>query len=63
MHVVAFVHRTKSNHREVINCEMLDLRDLLAPEVEPVIGDENGDGRIDISDVNNIINIMLGKAQ
>ena len=34
------------------------------PDVEPgVPGDSNGDGLVDISDVNAVINMMLGKAE
>ena len=60
MHVIAFLHRKGSTAttREVINCEMIDLRDLLA-----VKGDINGDGKVDIADVNAIINMMLGKVE
>ena len=28
---------------------------------QPVLGDVNGDGQVDISDVNAVINMMLGK--
>ena len=60
IHVIAFLHRKGSTPitREVINCEMIDLRDLLA-----VKGDINGDGKVDIADVNAIINMMLGKVE
>ena len=59
MQVIAFLHRKGSTPitREVINCEMIDLRDLLA-----VKGDINGDGKVDIADINAVINMMLGKA-
>ena len=29
--------------------------------LEPLVGDVNGDGQVDISDVNIVINLMLGK--
>ena len=58
MHVIAFLHRMGSTPttREVINCEMIDLRDLMTTK-----GDINGDGKVDIADVNAVINMMLGK--
>lgn len=58
MHVIAFLHRkgTTASTREVINCEMIALRDLLA-----IKGDIDGDRKVDIADVNAAINIMLGK--
>lgn len=31
--------------------------------VQPVRGDLNGDGKVDIADVNEVINLMLGKHQ
>jgi len=34
-----------------------------APIDEGTRGDINGDGKVDVTDVNIIINIMLGKAQ
>ena len=37
--------------------------DAPVPEDPQVVGDINGDGKVDVSDVNIIINIMLGKAQ
>ena len=37
--------------------------DMGEEEVPPTLtGDVNGDGKVDISDVNAVINIMLGKA-
>ena len=37
--------------------------DAPVPEDPQVVGDITGDGKVDVSDVNIIINIMLGKAQ
>lgn len=58
MSIVAFVSRNTEGYRNVINCQMLHLRDLL---VQPVAGDVTGDGLVDIADVNAVINLMLGK--
>lgn len=58
MSVIAFVSRNTTAYRNVINCQMLHLRDLMQ---QPVLGDVNGDGQVDISDVNAVINMMLGK--
>ena len=61
MSIVAFVSRNTSAYRNVINCQLLALRDLL---VQPAVaGDVTGDGEVDIADVNAVINIMLGKAE
>ncbi len=60
MSIVAFVSRNTEVYRNVINCQMLHLRDLL---VQPVAGDVTGDGLVDIADVNAVINMMLGKAE
>ncbi len=60
MNIVAFVHRSTSTTplQPVINCQSLSISDLLVP---PVRGDVTGDGKVDIADVNAVINIMLGK--
>ena len=58
MSVIAFVSRNTTAHRNVINCQMLQLRDLMQ---QPIVGDINGDGLVDIADVNAVINMMLGK--
>ena len=59
MNIVAFVHRSTSTTplQPVINCQSLPISDLL---VHPVRGDVTGDGKVDIADVNAVINIMLG---
>ena len=36
---------------------------VLLPDVTPLPGDVNGDGTVDVADVNSIINIMLGKEE
>ena len=61
MHIVALVHRKgDGTAKEVINCEILDIKDLINAGVP---GDSNGDGLVDITDVNAVINMMLGKAE
>ncbi len=59
MRVIAFVHRKGSGvNKEVINTEMINLTDLLNT-TPPVLGDLNLDDKVDIDDVNLMINIML----
>ena len=60
MNIVAFVHRSTSTTplQPVINCQSLPISDLLVPSIR---GDVTGDGKVDIADVNAVINIMLGK--
>ena len=57
MRIVAFVHQrgTTPNDKQVINCEAIPLLS------NTVLGDINGDGLVDIADVNAIINMMLGR--
>ncbi|MBR5727909.1 MAG: Omp28-related outer membrane protein [Muribaculaceae bacterium] len=63
MHVIALVHRKgAATAKEVINCEMIDIKDLPKP-AQTITGDINGDGNVDIADVNAVINMMLGKAE
>ncbi len=58
MHVIALVHRLGAGTaKEVINCEQVPLLSA------GVIGDINGDGVVDIADVNAVINMMLGKVE
>ena len=59
MRVVALVHRrgaATSLDKQVINCEGVPLLSAAMP------GDANGDGQVDIADVNAAIDMMLGKA-
>lgn len=58
MRIVAFVHQRGSTpyDKQVINCEAMPL---LGSTM--VLGDINGDGLVDIADVNAIINMMLGR--
>lgn len=57
MRVVAFIHRTGTGvNKEVINTEMVAINALTAAGE---MGDVNGDGNVDIDDVNELINIML----
>ena len=56
MHVVAFINRIgTATQREVINAEIINIKDLVNFER----GDVNGDKLIDIEDVNAVINIIL----
>ena len=44
-------------------CGAIDLHpDAPLPDAPQVVGDVNGDKSVDVSDVNIVINIMLGKA-
>lgn len=56
MRIVAFIHRlgTRVTGVQVVNCEASSLFDAVS-------GDINGDGLVDIADVNAVINMMLGK--
>ena len=56
MRIVAFIHRlgTRVTGVQVLNCEASSLFDAVS-------GDINGDGLVDIADVNAVINMMLGK--
>ncbi len=56
MRIVAFIHRlgTWVTGVQVLNCEASSLFDAVS-------GDINGDGLVDIADVNAVINMMLGK--
>ena len=45
-------------------CGAIDLHpDAPMPEDQQVVGDITGDGQVDVSDVNAVINMMLGKVQ
>ena len=57
MRIVAFVHQrgTTPNDKQVINCEAMPLLG------NTIAGDINGDGVVDIADVNAVINMMLGR--
>ena len=58
MHVIALAHRRGAGTaKEVINCEQVPLLSTDVP------GDINGDGVVDIADVNAVINMMLGKVE
>ena len=59
MRVIAFIHRKGTGvNKEVINTEMVAINDL-ATVTPPVEGDVNGDGVVDIDDVNLVINMIL----
>ena len=63
MRVVAFVNRKGSGtKKEIFNCETLEVKDMPEPS-QALVGDINGDGKVDIADVNAIINMMLGKVE
>ena len=63
MHIVAFINRKGSGtKKEILNCDMIAIKDLPKPGTT-VIGDVTGDGTVDISDVNAIINMMLGNIE
>ena len=60
MRVVALVHRrgaASTTLKEVINCEGVPV---LSQSNVP--GDVNGDGVVDVVDINEVINVMLGKS-
>ena len=60
MRIVALVHRRGATNdaKQVINCEAVSLFEHTA-----IVGDINGDGVVDIADVNAVINMMLGKVE
>ena len=63
MNIVVLVNRKGSGtKKEVFNCETIAIKDLPAPS-EALPGDINGDGVVDIADVNAVINMMLGKVE
>ena len=57
MRVIAFLHRKGSGvNKEVINTEMVALNDFITAAV---LGDLNGDGNVDVDDLNIMLNMML----
>ena len=48
---------------ELIPCDVTPPHTIVFPEAPLLPGDINGDGVVDISDVNIVINIMLGKEE
>ncbi|MBR1803593.1 MAG: Omp28-related outer membrane protein [Muribaculaceae bacterium] len=59
MRVVAFLSRTGAGvNKEVINADLLNIKDITIEE--PIVtGDVTGDGKVDVEDVNAVINIIL----
>ena len=55
--VVAYL--SKYNNKNAADCEVFNSLTIKAPVNEPVIGDVNGDGEVNISDVNSIIDMIL----